>query len=82
MGRKIESMDAEERLTRLEGIVEKLADNQSRLDEALVTLAEAQIESVRQNDLRAKQNDLRAQQLEDRLDKLVSAIGEFIRKTG
>ena len=59
----------------------KLADNQSHLDEALVTLAEAQIESVKQNELRAKQNDVRAKQLEDRLDKLVSAIGEFIRKT-
>jgi hypothetical protein len=75
-------MNVEDRLTRLEGVVEKLADNQSRLDEALVTLAEAQIESVRQNELRAKQNDARAKQLEDRLDKLVSAIGGFIGKTG
>jgi flagellar biosynthesis chaperone FliJ len=88
-GVEYNQMKVEDRLTRLEGIVEKLADNQLRLDETLETLAEAQIKLVehntlreKQDALRAKQDALRAKQIDERIDRLVSAMGEFIRRTG
>jgi len=62
-------VDIDERLTRLEGVVEKLADH-------MVTFAEANIALTK----RWQETDERFRQTDERIDKLVSAIGEFIRR--
>jgi galactokinase len=48
--------------------IERLADKQEKLDDVLVLLTEAQMKT-----------EERFQQTDERIDKLVSAVGEFIR---
>jgi len=80
-------VDAEERFARIESAIDRVSDNQARLDDALVTLAEAQIESVRrfnafvdETNKRFQQTDERFRQTGERIDNLVSAIGALIRE--
>ena len=78
------------RVDRLERLVEILADKQAKLDDVIVLLTEAQIrteERFRETDqrfrdieARFRETDDRSRQTDQRIDKLVSAIGEFIRK--
>ncbi len=51
--------------------IDALADKQARLDDVLVLLTEAQIKT-----------EERFRETDGRIDKLVSAIGEFIRASG
>ncbi|HLK62911.1 MAG TPA: hypothetical protein VKU19_05705 [Bryobacteraceae bacterium] len=72
------------RVARLERLVEVLADNQNRLDEALVVLTEAQIETqkqFRETERRFRETDERFRQSDERINALVSAIGEWFRRS-
>jgi galactokinase len=71
-----DNLDA--RIDRLETAMERafvaidaLADKEAKLDDVLVLLTEAQIKT-----------EERFQETDVRIDKLVSAIGEFIRVSG
>jgi hypothetical protein len=66
------------RVTRLEDLAERafmaieaLADKEAKLDDALCALADAQIKT-----------EHRFRQTDDRVDKLVSAIGELVSRSG
>jgi chaperonin cofactor prefoldin len=86
-------MTTDERLTRLENVVVKLADKSDRLDAVMLTLAEAQITLTNRVDTLTQRMDTMAVRLEtvaqqsadgdrrlgERIESLVSAIGEFIR---
>ena len=75
------------RVDRLEEAMIRLADKQIELDTVMVTLAEAQIKTeetfraiaAEQRDRDHEQKD-RDQKIDERIDKLVIAIGEFIRR--
>ena len=74
--------DSNQRVQRLEEseqrawrAIEALADKQTKLDDLMVTLAEAQILTEE----RFQKTDERFQKTDERIDKLVSAIGELIR---
>jgi hypothetical protein len=73
-------MDAEARLARIEGIVERIVFNRPRLNKALSTLQEAQAKYVEQLALREAPDYIRDTRLDDRIDELVGNIDEFIRK--
>jgi hypothetical protein len=60
---------------RVERLIEILAEKQTRLDDVLVVLTEAQIK----NEGRFDQIADRFRDTDDRIDKLVSAIGEMLR---
>jgi chromosome segregation ATPase len=63
--------------------IDNLADKQAKLDDALLTLTEAQIaneERWKQTEERWKQTDERFRQTDERIGKLVSAIGELVRR--
>ena len=64
------------RVDRLERWVEILAEKQAKLDDVIVLLTEAQIRTEE----RFRETDERSRQTDQRIDKLVSAIGEFVRK--
>ena len=78
-----------ERVTRLEYLMGVLADKQARLDDVLVVLAEAQIklaeaqikteQQFRETDERFRKTDERFRDTDARIEKLVVAIGEFLR---
>ena len=72
-------MDAEARSARIEGIVERIVFNPSRLNKALSTLKEAQAKNVEQRALREAPDYVRDTRLDDRIDELVRNIDEFIR---
>lgn len=59
----------EQALVRVVATVDKLADQVTKLDEVMETLAKAQI-----------QNQERFRQSDERLDRLVSAMGELIAR--
>jgi len=58
------------RVTRLENVMAALAEKQLELDGAVKVLLDAQMK-----------NERRFDQLGERIDKLVSAIGEWIRRS-
>ena len=74
-----------ERIDRLEKVVQILAEDQISLQKLIAELAtetrrgfdrvQQQFEAI------AKETDRRTRQTDERIDKLVSAIGEFIRKS-
>ena len=66
---------ANERLTRLENVVGMLADNVSRLDDVMETLAESHIKLIARLDTIAAQSEDRDRQLGERINSLVSAVG-------
>lgn len=63
----------EDAMGRAFNAIEALADKQARLDDVITTLTEAQIKL----DLASRERD---RALDARVDKLVTAIGEFIRR--
>jgi hypothetical protein len=65
------------RVTRIENLIGRLAEKQERLDDVVVLLTEAQIKTEERFQEAAK----RSKQTDARIEKLVSAIGEFIRNT-
>jgi hypothetical protein len=73
-------MDAEARLARTEGIVERIVFNRPRLNKPLSTLKEAQAKNVEQRALREAPDYVRDTRLNDRIHELVKNIDEFIRK--
>lgn len=62
------------RVTRLEKTMTELARSQVRLDNAMAHLAEVQA----QDQTEARERERR---IDERIDKLVSAIGEFISRS-
>ena len=64
-----------ERITRLEYLMGVLAEKQARLDDVLVVLTEAQIKTEE----RFRETDQRFRDADARIEKLVVAIGEFLR---
>lgn len=84
------------RVERLENLMGVLADKQSKLDDVLVLLTEAQIrteERFQKTDERFQKTDERIAEIradmrensravDERIDKLVSAIGEMMRRNG
>jgi hypothetical protein len=64
------------RVTRLENLMCVLADNQAKLDDALVLLTEAQIKTEE----RFQQVAQDFQATDERIGKLVSAIGVLVGK--
>jgi hypothetical protein len=84
----IERIEESER--RAWAAIEALSDKQEKLDEVLLViaeahakLAEAQLETERrfqETEKRFQQTDARSRQIDERIDKLVSAIGELIRR--
>jgi hypothetical protein len=68
----------EESMRRAFTAIEALAEKEAKLDEVLVTLTEAQIQS-QQAQIKTEQ---RFQQTDARIEKLVIAIGEFLRRNG
>ncbi len=84
-----------DRIDRLEQVVQILADDQVSLQKLVAELATATRKGfdevneqfketdrrMRETDERMRQTDLRMRQTDERIDKLVSAIGEFIRKS-
>jgi hypothetical protein len=59
-----------------------LAEKQARLDDVLVVLTDAQIkteERFRETDQRFRETDQRFRDTDARIEKLVVAIGEFLR---
>jgi methyl-accepting chemotaxis protein len=84
-----------ERLDRLEAIVQILAEDQQSLTRIVADLAtqtrkgfeQSDLrttrleEQMRQTDERMRQTDERMRQTDARIDKLVSAIGEFIKRS-
>ena len=76
------------RVTRLEKAMAEMAKSHVRLDNALAHLAEVQAkdeeeirkeeEGIRQMKREALEREKR---IDDRIEKLVSAIGEYIRRT-
>lgn len=79
----------EELMGRAFTAIEALAEKQGKLDDVLVTLTDAQIETeqrFRETDARfheiaahSRETDARFRETDARIDKLVSAIGELIR---
>jgi hypothetical protein len=63
------------RVTRLEYLMGVLAEKQARLDDALVALTDAQIKTEE----RFRETDQRFRETDARIEKLVVAIGEFLR---
>jgi predicted nucleic acid-binding Zn-ribbon protein len=59
------------RVKRLENAMAEVAEKQSQLDDLVKVLLDAQIKT-----------EARFQETGERIDKLVSAIGEFIRRNG
>jgi len=59
------------RVTRLEKAMAELAEKDAQLDDLVKVLLDAQIKT-----------ETRFQQTGERIDKLVSAIGELIRRNG
>ncbi len=59
-----------------------LADKQAKLDDVVVVLADAQIKTearFRETDERFRKTDERFRETDARIEKLVVAIGEFLR---
>jgi len=76
----------DERIARIENVVGTLVDNVRHLDDVMVTLAESHIKLVERMDTLTARVDTIAQQsaerdrrLDERVDKVVNAIGEFVR---
>jgi hypothetical protein len=64
-------------------VLDALAVKQQQIDEVLAIIADAQVENerrFRETDERFRQTDERFRRTDERIDKLVSAIGEYIRK--
>ena len=69
---------ANERLTRLEAVTERLADNVERLDETMLLLAESGIAAQKRIDKLVETIDkfgVRMDQFGARMDQLVGAVG-------
>jgi hypothetical protein len=66
----------EERERHVWAVLDALAVKQQQLDEVLAAIADAQVE----NERRFRETDERFRQTDARIDKLVSAIGEYIRR--
>jgi predicted nucleic acid-binding Zn-ribbon protein len=61
--------------------IERLADKQTELDGVMETLAEAQIKTEERFRTIAAENKERDSAADARIERLVSAIGELIRRT-
>jgi uncharacterized protein YukE len=87
----------EESMKRAFTAIEALAEKEARLDDALATLLESQIqmqeaqlkteqrfqetdELFRQTEQRFRETDERFRQTDERIEKLVIAMGEFLRR--
>jgi methyl-accepting chemotaxis protein len=75
------------RIDRLEQIVQILAEDQVSLQKLLAELAtetrrglDQVSEQMRETDRRMRETDQRFRQTDERIDKLVSAIGECVRR--
>jgi hypothetical protein len=68
----------EETMQRAFASIDALAEKQAKLDDLAVLLVEAQIKTEE----RFRETDHRFKETDARIDKLVSAIGEFIRIGG
>jgi hypothetical protein len=78
---RVERLDESER--RAWAAIKKLDDVLVVIAEAHAKLAEAQLETEKrfqQTDARFQQTDARSRQVDERIDKLMSAIGELIRR--
>lgn len=73
-------MNSEERITRLETVVDKMADNMARLDEAMLSLAESEIRTNQRIDQVAKELSESGKRTDERIQQLVSAIGALIQR--
>jgi len=71
---RVERLEESER--RAWAAIATLADKEAKLDEALATLADAQIETER----RFRETDARFKETDARIEKLVTAIGVFLRE--
>ncbi|MGA2740779.1 MAG: hypothetical protein ABSG65_25500 [Bryobacteraceae bacterium] len=63
------------RVTRLEYLMGVLAEKQAKLDDVLVVLTDAQIKTEE----RFRETDQRFRDTDARIEKLVVAIGKFLR---
>ena len=77
----------EERLDRLEQVVQVIAEDQLSLQKLIAELAtetrrgfDRVAQQFAETDKRFRQTDERFRQTDERIDKLVIAIGEFIRQ--
>jgi hypothetical protein len=68
----------EESMERAFTAIEALAEKEAKLDDALTALIEAQIQSQQAQ----TKTEQRFQQTDARIEKLVIAIGEFLRRNG
>ena len=66
------------RVERLENLVGVLAEKQAKLDDVLVLLTEAQIKTEEH----FQEVGQRFRETDERIGKLVSAIGELVRRNG
>ena len=69
-----------ERIDRLEQIVQILAEDQVSLQKLVAELATETRRGLDQVSEQMRETDRRMRQTDERIDKLVSAIGEFIRR--
>lgn len=67
----------EESMRRAFAAIEALADKQAKLDDSLATLLDAQIR-LQEEQIKTEQ---RFQQTDARIEKLVIAMGEFLRRS-
>ena len=70
--------DMDTRVDRLESIVLILAEAQIKNEERFAEIAQR----FRETDERFRKTDERFRQTDERIDKLVSAIGEMLRRKG
>jgi hypothetical protein len=85
---RVERLEESER--RAWAAIEALSDKQEKLDDVLVVIAEAHAKLVEshaklaeaqlETEKRFQQTDARSRLIDERIDKLVSAIGELIRR--
>jgi chromosome segregation ATPase len=66
----------EEAMRRAFTAIEALAEKEAKLDDALATLIESQIQ-MQQEQIKTEQ---RFRQTDERIEKLVIAMGEFLRR--
>ena len=74
----------EAHISHITATLEIIAENQHRLDEALVTLVDAQIQTQQrfaEVAERFAETDRRFADTDERIARLVSAIGELVRQT-
>ena len=73
----------EQHISHIYEMLDAMATNQNRLDEALVTLTDAQIalhQHGRETDERIENMRQHGRELDQRIERLVSGIGELVRE--